>query len=146
MKNKTKGDKTEKKKEDDEPAHPLKKNWKRYVKYGKADNPNFDETDAHHNANTTFCFDCKFQYANQGSYETHLTRDKHKNKAKEILDAMTPYYKRSMRARVKADNQDAQEDQALLAELDAAEADKDMENVWRTSCGKTHRKEVFPPR
>jgi len=32
-----------------------------------------------------------------------------------------------MRQRVRADNQDAQEDQDLLAELDAREADKDLE-------------------
>ena len=48
------------------------------------------------------------------------------NKAKAILDAMTPYYARKMRARVREDNQDAQEDQALLDELDAEEADNDV--------------------
>ena len=32
-----------------------------------------------------------------------------------------------MRARVRKDNQDAQEDQALLVELDAEEADKDLQ-------------------
>ena len=45
------------------------------------------------------------------------------------MEILAPYYKRSMRARVRADNQDAQEDQTLLAELDAREADNDSEEV-----------------
>ena len=39
---------------------------------------------------------------------------------------MNQYYKRRMRARVRADNQDAQEDQALLDEFDAREADNEV--------------------